>query len=85
MCFLLFLDISIGVLLGKGAFTTVKEVKTINSGECQQSCEDDDHYFAIKQMRNDLPPFKRKEACFDLESEAELLSVLDHPNIIKFQ
>jgi hypothetical protein len=42
-------------------------------------------YYAIKQVRNDLPSLSRLDAITSLDNEMKILSSLCHSNVIKIQ
>jgi serine/threonine protein kinase len=87
-----------GYLLGFGEFGCVKELEAFQlsgiierkyEGEklkLKSSCVEDGAYrYAIKSLREDLKTSERQNAMVDIFVEANVLSKLNHPNIVKLR
>lgn len=78
-------DMLTGAILGRGSFTVVRAVRNIQLGDLHFIKQSQNQEYAIKKIRDDLCSTSYYHACNDLENEAELLSSVDHPQIIKIQ
>jgi len=80
----------LGRTLGKGGFSIVNEIRTINLTKNLPSKERldvvksmNDHPIVIKTPRNDLPESEQTKSIKDLSIESNILQKLNHVNIIK--
>lgn len=75
-------DVFAGKLLDEGAFCTIKQVRKVQH-KLDVAHNQGDFPYVLKQVKDDLSVKDRPYAVKDLQNEAQILSLLAHPNIIQ--
>lgn len=82
-------NIEVGRILGSGGFSNVKSIRRLPSfaTDSDRSLQSNDSFanprkFALKTLRNDLSRSTKKLGALDLQKEAQILSILNHKNIV---
>jgi hypothetical protein len=81
-------NIEVGRILGSGGFSNVKSIRSLPTfvTDSDRSLQSNDsanpRKFALKTLRNDLSRSTKKLGALDLQKEAQMLSILNHENIV---